>query len=201
MIPTADEAKAILAPHHRLIRQVIEDAWAEWKAVQACRTKDGQPPVLYTRTISNYIFDAIARRAILAFGAEAAVHVEVEAQTFKLQFRGLCARYKKGGEDKLGSNIPTQAALAFIEADGLIPGMPPETAKVEFIWLPNEIWTDLDRVLVVARDGDRLIWEYEIDAAEPAAELHLLPTSPEEPDDGPLLVTPKAPAKPDTKQQ
>ncbi|MDR6293796.1 hypothetical protein E9232_006349 [Inquilinus ginsengisoli] len=201
MIPTAEQAKGILGPYHPMIRGLIEEAWAEWKAVQACRAAQQLPPLLYPRTLSNYIFDAIARRAILAFGAEDAVQVEIEAQTFKLHFKGLCARFKKGGEDKLGRNVPTQAALAFMDADGLLPGMPPETAKVEFVWLSNEIG-DLDRVLVIARDGDQLIWEYDIDPAEPAADMLTLPISPTEPDnDGAPLVTPKTPAKPDTKQQ
>ncbi len=202
MIPTADEAKAILGPYHPMIRGIVEDAWAEWKSIQACRSEKEMAPLLYRRTISNYIFDAIARRAILAFGAEPAVHVEIEAQTFKLQFNGLCARFKKGGEDKLGSNIPTQAALAFMEADGLIPGMPPETGKVEFIWLPNAIWTDLDRVLVVARDGEQLIWEYDLDRAAPAVDVFTLPVAPLSPDDeGGPLITPKPVAKPASKQK
>jgi hypothetical protein len=169
-------------------------------AVQAFRASKGFPPMLYTRSISNYIFDALARPAIMDFGAEAAVRVEVEAQTFKLHFKDLCARFKKGGEDKLGQNHPTQAALAFEEADGMIPGTSHETGKVEIIWLPNEIWTDLDRILVVARDGDHLIWEYEIERKAPAAVV-MLPTTPSDPDaDGPL-ITPKPTAIPDSEQQ
>lgn len=200
MIPTRDEAKAILEPYHPLIASVIEQAWAEWKSVQACRSEKLMAPTLYPRTISNYIFDAIARRAIMAFGVDPAVRVDVEAQTFKLHFKGLSARFKKGGEDKLGSNHHTPTSLLFVEADSLLPGMSAETGKVEFIWLPNEIWTDLDRILVIARDGDRLIWDYEIDRSAPAAVVVPLPIKPE-PEPGAPLITPKPVAKPDTKRQ
>lgn len=200
MTPTADQARAILEPYHSLIRDVIEAAWAEWKAVQGFRASQGYPPMLYSRSISNYIFDALARTAIMGFGAEARVRVDVESQSFKLHFKDLCARFKKGGEDKLGQNHPTQAALAFQEAAGMIPGTSHETGKVEIIWLPNEIWTNLDRILVVARDGDRLIWEYEVER-EASAAVVLLPTTPSEPDaDGPL-IRPKPIALPNTEQQ
>src|SRR5579862_401029 len=164
--PVKDDVKALLTPYHGKLRKVAHDAWQEWRMVQDFRVSAGLPSLLYTRTIANYVFDAIARRAIPLFAAEPRVSVQIEAQTFKLAFRGVAARYKKGGDDGLGCSIPTQAALAFMEADGLLPGLPPETAKVEIIWLPNDIWTRLEHVLVVARDGDTLLWQYEIDDAD-----------------------------------
>lgn len=189
---TKDEVRAVLEPHHDLIRAVIDDAWDEWRQMEACRRESRLPPMLYKRSISNYVFDAIARRAIPAFAAEAQVNVRLEAQTFKLQFRGICARFKKGGADGLGCNVPTQAAMAFMEAEGVLPGMPPETTKIEIIWQPNDIWTRVERVLVVARDGDNLIWDYEIERRG-GAKIFVVPTivPPSDPD-GRDLVKPKA---------
>jgi len=69
-------------------------------------------------------------------------------------------------------------------------GLPPETTKVEIIWQPNDIWTQLDRVLVVARDGDELIWEYEIEPRG-GAKLYVVPTAPAPEPEGPDLVKPK----------
>lgn len=192
-ILSKDQARGILQPYHGLIWNVIQDAWTEWRSVHALRVAAELPPLLYQRTVSNYVFDAIARRAIPLFKHQERVSVSIEAQTFKIFFGGqLLARFKKGGDDKLGNNVPTQAAMAFMEADGVLPGMPPETAKVEFIWLPNEIWTQVDSVLVVARDGDVLIWEYEI--ARPAEGTMPLPfpTRPDSPPpDGGDLIKPK----------
>lgn len=190
---TQDDVKGILEPYHDMIRQVIDESWDEWRDVHQLRLDAGYPSLLYRRTVSNYVFDAIARRAIPAFAAMPLVNVKIESQTFKLQFRGLCARFKKGGIDNLGCNWPTQAVMAFIDADGMLPDMPPETAKVEFIWQPNEIWTQIDRVLVVARDGDDLIWEYPIDRRSAAGKLFVVPTRTPPPDpDGQDLVKPKA---------
>jgi hypothetical protein len=190
--------KAILEPFHRRIRSVVERAWAEYRTVAVLRAENGIAPLLYSRTISNDVIDAIARFAIAEFAPDPSVHVEIETQTIKLIFKGaVCARFKKGDDNKLGQNIPTQAAMAFEDMDGLLPGIPPETAKVEFIWLANDINTRLEYVLVVARDGDELLWDYEIEVGESAGSGVVIPfpdpPKPPQPavDD---LVKPKVPA-------
>jgi hypothetical protein len=175
-IPTKDEARDILDPYHEIIWSVVHEAWDECRAVQRMRADAGMAPLLYHRTIANDVFDAIARRAIPAFGMQPRVTVKIEAQTFKILTGGLVAR-----PDKLGRNISTQEALAFMEAAGVLPGMPPETAKVEIVWLPNEIWTQVEAVLVIARDGDQLIWDYEIEDPRASAEIIPLPIRPPEP--------------------
>lgn len=192
--PVKEDVQAALEDFHLRIRSVVERAWAEWRAMAAFRAENGFDPFLYSRTVANIVFDAIARNAVAEFGDDPSVHIEIEPQTIKLFFKGsVFARFKKGDDNKLGQNIPTQAALAFEFADWVLPGLPAETAKVEFIWLANEINTRLEHVLVVARDGDRLLWDYEIEDRgagvvipfpEPAP-----PTQPEDDD----LVTPKTP--------
>ncbi|WP_159983707.1 MULTISPECIES: hypothetical protein [unclassified Novosphingobium] len=166
----------------------------------------GYAPNLYSRTNSNEVFDAIIRRAIPLLGAEAKVFVKPEAQTVKFIIHGVLARFKKAGDDGLGCNVPTQAAMAFMEADRALPGLPPETAKIELIWEPNAIWTKVERVLVVARDGNRLLWDYEITGeADGAAGTLVEPIKPLDPSpidlDGGDLIKPKAKpqVKPETK--
>lgn len=194
-VPTKSEAQALLGPFHHLIAHIIHDAFDEWRATQALRRQAKFPPHLYDRTKANEVFDAIARRAIALFGAEDRVTVLSEAQTIKVIFGGqLLARFKKGGDDGLGRNIRTQAVMAFMDAEGVLPGLPPETAKVEFVWLPNDIWTEVEQILVVARDGDNRLWEYEIDRAKDAGILIQLPRPPAGPADldHDDLVMPKA---------
>ncbi|UNU43498.1 hypothetical protein EAO27_12825 [Sphingopyxis sp. YF1] len=167
--------------------------FAEWRDTQAFRVSKGYAPNLYSRTNSNDIFDAIMRRAIPLLGAEERVFVKTEAQTAKFVIAGVAARFKKAGEDGLGCNIPTQAAMAFMDAERTLPGLPPETAKIELIWEPNAIWTKVERVLVVARDGDRLLWDYEIvaDAGEGEITPLTLTGRSDQPDDASDLVKPK----------
>ena len=205
--PAIDDVKEVLEKYHGRIRGVVERAWAEWRAMAAFRAENGFDPFLYSRTVANVVFDAIARYAVAEFASDPSVHVEIEAQTVKLFFKGaVFARFKKGDDNKLGQNIPTQAALAFEYVDAVLPGLPPETAKVEFIWLANDINTRLEHVLVVARDGDQLLWEYEIEdlAAGGAGTVISFPTPPGPPTqpEGDDLVTPKVPdvKKPDEQE-
>ncbi|MBA2589540.1 MAG: hypothetical protein H0U98_13070 [Alphaproteobacteria bacterium] len=190
-VPAMSDIKAALTSYHPMFRSIVDDAWAEWCAVKKFREEKGFGPVLYTRTISNYMFDAIARRAVPRLGAEASIMVVADAQTFKAHINGVLVRMKKGGDDNLGCNHPTQAALAFEEGDLKFPGFPPQTPKVELIWVPNDIWTQIGQLLVVARDGDKLVWQYEIPAADGAVVAPLPTKAPDPEGTGSDLVKPK----------
>lgn len=175
--PSKSEIESILRPYHLRIREVVERAWSEWRSTAAFRQKSSYGPMLYSRTVANIIFDAIARNAVAEFATDSAVYVKFESQSVKFFFTGgVLARFKKGDDNKLGRNIPTQAALAFADPEWSFSDFPPETAKVEFIWRANEIQTRLEGVFVVARDGDKLIWEYEIEAA--SENVVAIPTKP-----------------------
>jgi hypothetical protein len=197
--PTKDEIRDILRPYHGRIRRVFERAWAEWRLVDGLRTENRLGPLLYSRTIANYVFDAIARIGITEFAEDPTVQIKVETQSVKFVFKGkVLARFKKGDESKLGQNNPTQASIAFTEADGMLPGLPPETAKVEFIWRANSIQTQLESVLVISRDGDKIVWGYRIPAVLGKGAIIQFPTpeqqqdTPAGDDDGDELVKPKA---------
>lgn len=203
--PLKQDVQSALGEFHSRIRRVVEIAWAEWRMIADFRSEKGLGPVLYPRTVANFVFDAIARHAFTEFASDPSVHVRVEAQTIKLFFKGdVLARFKKGSENKLGQNIETQAALAFVDADGTLPGLPPETVKVEFIWLANDIQTRLEHVLVVARDNDRLLWEYEIEPGDEGTGTVIpFPTGPSEPTDSDDrdLVKPRAPSAREAEQE
>jgi hypothetical protein len=151
------------------------------------------------------MFDAIARHAIVEFGSDANVYVRLEPQTLKIFFGGmLVTRFKRGAQNLLGRNVLTQAVMDFIRPEGLLDGLPAEGGKVEFVWMSNDIQTDLADVFVTARDGNRLVWNYEIgSAAAGGAEIvEFSPRTPPVPpsDDTGDLVRPKAPANDDKKK-
>lgn len=197
-MPDIDAVRKALTPFHDKILDCVLGGFAEWCDVQSYRLSNGYGPNLYPRTNSNEVFDAIMRRAIPLLGAEPGVFIKSEAQTAKFIIGGVVARIKKAGDDGLGCNIPTQAAMAFMSANRTIPGLPPESPKIELLWEPNAIWTKVERVLVVARDGDRLLWDYEIvAAADVSAVAPLVPAAYEEaPEDTSDLI--KLKPKPQT---
>lgn len=168
------EVRAALAEFHSRIRQVVERGWGEWRDVEEFRLSKGYKPMLYPRTSANLVFDAVARAAQDEFGADGRCRVLEEAQTLKVCFDDrVIGRFKKGDDEGLGQNIPTQAAIDFVDPQQPLPGLPPEASKVEFTWASNAIGTRIDSVLVVARDGNRAVWSYEIGEAEGAAVIDM----------------------------
>lgn len=179
--PTKSEVLEILSPYHTRIRAVVDKAWEEWRSVDIHRTANGFGPILYPRTMANFMFDAIARNAHVEFGPDASIHVKVEPQTIKFFYGGrVVARFKKGNGNKLGQNILTQAVLAFTSQEAVLPDLPPETIKVEFIWLPNELGTQVDSVHVVARHKNSLLWSYEVKAGKAGEVVPLFPDTPDD---------------------
>jgi len=161
---TQDEVKVALSPYHGRIKQVVIEGFDEWLRVAAFRVTSGYSSVLYSRTVANYVFDAIARNAQVVFGREKTIRVRQETQTIKFIFGGkVIVRFKKGDEDNLGKNILTQAVLDYLDPQQTLPGFPPEAAKVEIVWKANDIGTAVEEVIVVARDGNTLLWSYRID--------------------------------------
>ena len=195
MPPSKAEVQRALKEYEPRLWSIFERAWAEWRQVAALMNENELGPFLYSRTVANIVFDAIIRHAVAELGSDDGVHTKVEAQTMKFFFGGkVLARFKKCDVNGLGRSIPTLAALTFEDADGLFPDLPPETTKVEFLWVANEIGTQLEEVLVVARDGKKKIWEYSI-VPESGAEVVSLPSSKSPDTDNDELVRPKVPQK------
>src|SRR5438445_3278197 len=151
------DVRDALAPYHSRIRAVVVLGFKEWLSVSECRSAKGFAPILYPRTITNYVFDAIARHARTEFGPDTSVRILDESQTVKFCFGNkVIGRFKKGDEDHLGQNIQTQSVLVFIDPQHTLPGFPPQAAKVEFVWAANDIGNEVQSILVVARDNDRI---------------------------------------------
>ncbi|KRS16734.1 hypothetical protein XM52_17520 [Roseovarius indicus] len=159
-----DRVRQALEQHHPKIREAVELGYSEWRQVQMFRAKQGFGSVLYARTEANDIFDAVVRNAMRIFSDEPGVRIVEESQTVKFCFsEEVLLRFKKGDENNLGRNLKTQAVLDFVNPQGTLPGLPPEAEKVEVLYAASEVGDRIESILVVARDGDRLLWHYEID--------------------------------------
>ncbi len=157
------DVKTALEPYHNRIKSVVDRAFAECVLTKECRAKLGLAPLLYSRTFANLVFDAIAREAIAEFSSDSGVMIFYKPQTVKFCFgQVVIVRFKKANENGIGQNIPTQAALDFADPQESLPGLPPEAAKAEITWSPNELGTIIESLTVLARDGDTILWSYEI---------------------------------------
>lgn len=163
-----DEVKQQLSPYHDRIRSVIERGYDDWVQIKKYMARSSIGPVLYPRTVANFVFDAVVQHALIEFAEDEGIRIVKESQTVKFCFEDIVlARFKKGDEANLGQNQPTQAVIDFVAAQNSFPGLPPSAAKVEFLFSADAIEGGIDRVILAARDGDTLLWHYDLnDVAE-----------------------------------
>lgn len=180
----ADEnvVRGVLAPYETQLFQAMHGAWDDWKALAL-----GGRLLFPGRTRACLVHDFIVQRAIAAFTGDPAVRLIQRDETAKFVIADqVLLRFKKADENGLGSNIETQATLDYIEQQLELPGVP-DVHKIEVVYVLNKLRTQIDRIAVVARDGDVRLWDYVL-APVTTAEIVPLPlvASPE-PERGPRI--------------
>lgn len=190
------EAEEALNPFHGRIRHVIDGAFQDLLELRSCLKAKGVAPFIYDRTTANILFDFVIQRANAEFGPDPDVRVIDQSQTVKFCFGDkVLLRFKKGDKDHLGRNLLTQAVIDFVSVETFLPGMPPAAAKVEILYSMNDLETEIESVIVAARDGDQMLWHYEIDSPGAGNVVGLplsTPPSDDGEDDDELLVRPRS---------
>jgi hypothetical protein len=167
----ADEevVRSVLAPYETKLFRAVHDAWDEWKALEL-----GGRLLFPARSRACLVHDFMVQRACAAFSGDSAVRVIRRDETAKFVFADqVLLRFKKADDTGLGSNIETQATLNFVEQQQELPGIP-NVHKVEAVYILNKLSTQIERIVVVARDGDVRLWDYVI-APATTAEIVTLP--------------------------
>jgi hypothetical protein len=168
----ADEniVQSVLRSYEDAIFKAVHGAWSDWRELPL-----GGRLLFPGRTRACLVHDFMVQRAIAAWTGDSAVRVIRRDETAKFVVAGqVLLRFKKADDRGLGSNIPTQAALDFAEQQHELPGIP-NVHKIEVVYALNRLQTQIDRVVVVARDGDAVIWDYPI-VPVATAEVIMLPT-------------------------
>jgi hypothetical protein len=149
--------RAALAPFETALYEAFHAAWQDWHDLAL-----GGKLKFVARSRACLVYDFLVQRIMAALSGDQSVHVIEGDETVKLVFGGAVAlRFKKANENGLGSNIKTQATLGFVDQQQELPGMP-GVHKVEMVYVLNRLQTKIDQVMVVARDGDACLWNYEI---------------------------------------
>jgi len=171
-----DAVRAALELHHDIVFDVVHGAWKEWQALGL----SGR--LLFPgRSRACLVHDFMVQRAINAWTDDASVRVIQHDETAKFVVgNAVLLRFKKADDRGLGANIPTQAALDFAEQQHELPGIP-NVHKVEIVYVLNHLQTQVDRVVVVARDGNVRLWDYIIER-KGGTDVIPMPILPAEPD-------------------
>lgn len=173
-IPTMNDIRPVLADFELRFRSVLEGAWAGWDALPAWfRAQTSR------RSRASIIYDSIKRLALIEFKGDPDVRPIEKGQTLQLLVRdSVVLRFKKANSLGLGSNIETQAVIAFIDPQLTIPDLLMDIFKVEVCYHLNKIETGMALLAVTARDRHRKIFSYELKHPR-SAELHRLPDPPD----------------------
>lgn len=178
--PTEDEVREILREHEERLDRALRLAWDDWlKVPNRSRYR--------ARTRANMVFDFICVRINEAFEGVDGVRVLNRHDTMKVVFRDrLLVRFKKANRDGLGSNIPTQEVLRFIDPQLNLPGLS-DAIRVEITYRLDPLATRIASLAVTARERFRKLWSYEL-AATTASNVAPLPTSAEAPKDAEVRI-------------
>lgn len=173
-----DIVRSVLAPYETKLFQAVHGAWEDWKALGLAGRL-----LFLGRSRACLVHDFMVQRAIAAFTGDAVVRTIRRDETAKFVFAGQVAlRFKKADDNGLGSNIETEATLDFVEQQQELPGIP-NVHKIEVVYILNKLRTQIERVVVVARDGDVRLWNYLI-APVRTAEIVPLPVAKPQPERG-----------------
>lgn len=167
-IPTIDGVQNVLRDFELRMREILDGAWNEWLGLPD-RAR------FSPRTRASIIFDFIKLRAVSEFDGDPNIRVLPKGQTVQFLFKNrVLVRFKKANSSGLGSNIETQAVLQFIDPQLELPDLLPEIYKVEVCYHLDELATKIAQMAVTAREMNRKLWSYELQAP-PSAEITSLP--------------------------
>jgi hypothetical protein len=175
-IPNQDAVRPIIDDISAEIVSAIYGAWDDWMAsefVGVWRCK---------RSRANFVWEQIINRAHDAFVDLHTVRVIEGIETMKFLIHDqVLFRFKKADETGRTANVATQLALAFHDHEQYLFGLP-EVFRVEVVYKLNKLETAISDICAVARDGDKVVWEYSLlDAENVIAPLPMPAPEPERP--------------------
>jgi hypothetical protein len=177
-IPDMEEVRRLLEPHESAITRFYLDAWS------ALRAMKGAPQPMYLRTRASLLHNFVMNTAIPGL-ADAGVHIIEKHETAFFVVDGrLLFRLKKGDERGITSNVDSQASLAFTDLEkplSLLADLP-DVWRVDISYILNSLDTLIERIVVVARDVNRVLWSYSFYPDVGAREIpQALPVAPRMP--------------------
>lgn len=181
------DVKAVIQParEEKVVLAILQ-AWNDWLT---CPVKSQYSR--WPRTRANMVFERLADHLQKTFADDEGVNFYFQDETIKIVFDNkLLVRCKKADGSGFGSNVETQASLAF-ESQADLPGFEGHQ-KIEILYTINRTGTAITSIIVQARDGDMRLWQYPLDiAADGGAAIVPLP-EPTAPTYNPdSLVTPR----------
>jgi hypothetical protein len=169
-----EEVRNLLKPLHGPLTRVVTGAWEDWQKVAPMIGRR------FARTPANVIYERMIARAVPELESLPGMHIVNGHQTVHFVYQDAVRfRFKKGDENGLSKNYPTQMALAFNDQTSDLFGAPTIT-RVDVVYQLDGLATRVTDVAVVARPDMNVLWSYSITASEmkSAEVVELIPKAP-----------------------
>jgi hypothetical protein len=180
--PVQREVEAILKAHEDGLVELMFAGWQGW-------WNNSDRAILdFKRARACIIHNHIIREARKRYGEGSGVHIIEGSETAYFLFGDrVVVRLKKGDANGFSANYPTQTALALVDPTAFPNELPlglPDVQRVDVVYVLNDLETRITDVLVVARNGSKVLWQYGLypRAIEGATDLPIQPIAPT-PDD------------------
>lgn len=152
--PDINRVRRVLEAREPVLYEIQAGGWEGWK----CSSEFGRCRRLGTR--ASIVWERATDLALEAYTADSTVEVLHHYDTYSYVFDDeVLGRLKKGDDDGLTANYPTQLNLAYHENELDLFGHR-ELDRVEFVYKLNRFQTEMIGAFVVGRDGDRVAWSY-----------------------------------------
>lgn len=157
MYPTEPFVRRVLGPYERELSSIFHDAWDRLQ-----RNPDRSSFDL-KRTVAVNMHQNVMNAVRAIYSDSDSVKLLEEHETIRLLIeRQLIVRLKKMDQRGYARAHPSQALLALTNVSPLPFSHTdfPDIYAVDFGWVPNDLETRIESILVAARFGDAVIWSY-----------------------------------------
>lgn len=164
-LPLREVVEPVLEPLEDNILGIYAGAWSDWKEDAHCGV------FRYKRTRADLVHEHAIRRALEVFsGANDVRPIPGQETCHFLCGDRVMFRLKKGDDDGRTSNIQTELALAYHDPQSTLFELP-QVHRVDVAYVLNSLETEIAKILVVGRNGQRILWSYDIMARKGSADL------------------------------
>jgi hypothetical protein len=178
--PEIEVVQAALTPLEPVLTRALTRAWDDWMAADLHHWRK--------RGRANFVWEQAAHYAAIDLNEDPRVSILVKNESYHFLVDDRVAfRLKKADHSGYTRNYPTQEALAFHDPQMPLTGVPAEQ-RVEVTYTLNTAETDLNDIVVVARDGDKVLWTYSLLRDDSVASLPV--AQPEAPAQQPDVAKP-----------
>ena len=169
-VPSQETIEPILETYREPIVETVRAAWSDWRVSPYAGTWRCK------RSRANFVWEQIIQHAHIKFAGFGGLRIIEGQETFRfLVGDQVLFRFKKGDETGLTRNVPTQLALAFHDHEADLFNLP-SVHRVEVAYTLNRLETEIEDVIVVARDSDTVVWTYSL--LEESGNVEPFPTLP-----------------------